>query len=56
LVLREPGGRREIDQRATGLTLLFIAYADWLGRSAPLDKLRFVLGARRLPGDSDETA
>ena len=38
------------------MTLLFIAYADWLGGSAPLDELRFVLGARRLPRDSDETA
>ena len=72
VVLKEPGGQERvhfrIDRRATGLSLLFVAYADWLQRggnhpwprlgdeSAPLDELRFVLGARRLPRDSDETA
>jgi hypothetical protein len=66
VVLKEPGGQEgvhfRIDRRATGISLLFVAYADWLQRgnhpwqSVPLDELRFVLGARRLPRDSDETA
>jgi hypothetical protein len=59
VVLTEPGGdgvHFRIDRRATCLTMLFIAYADWLGGSVSLDELRFLLGGRRLPRDSDETA
>ena len=55
--LREPGDeatRFRIDRQATSLPLIFIEFADMLG--VALDSLRFLLGGRRLPRDSDETA
>lgn len=56
--LKEPGDEAtkfRIDRQATSLPLIFIEYADTLGGVA-LDSLRFILGGRRLPRDSDETA
>ena len=55
--LREPNEdvmRFRIDRQATSLPLIFIEFADTLG--VELDSLRFLLGGRRLPRDSDETA